>query len=100
MSSEAVSVRIFGESYALRTADPARLEEAARHVDARMRDVATSGKVVATAKVAVLAALQIADELLRLREAAPQPPQAPSADAEQRLAALVATLEHALRPPR
>ena len=34
-----------------------------------MREVAASGKVVVTSKIAVLAALHIADELFRLREA-------------------------------
>lgn len=100
MSVEHVTVRIFGESYPLKTGEPAeRLEELARYVDARMREVAATGKVVATNKVAVLAALHIADELFRLRSAVPSPapPQNPPPDELQpRLRALVAQLERAL----
>jgi len=98
MTTEHVTVRIYGENYPLRTGDQAaRLEALARHVDARMREVAASGKVVVTSKIAVLAALHIADELFRLREAAAAAP-VPGAE-EQRLAALAETLERALAPP-
>lgn len=98
MSREPVIVKIYGEHYPLRTAESAaRLEELARYVDARMREVAASGKVVVTSKIAVLAALHIADELFRLREA---PGGATgSADFELRVAALAETLERALAPP-
>lgn len=93
MSSQPVAVKIYRETYTLRTAeDPALVEEVARYVDARMREVAASGKVVETSKIAVLAALHIADELLRLRrEAAPA-----SAGAERRLRALAARIDAAL----
>lgn len=93
MSSDPVSVRIYGESYALRTGeDPALVEEVARYVDARMREVAASGKVVVTSKIAVLAALHIADELLRLRQAAAPPAR----ETERRLRALVDAIDGAL----
>ena len=93
MVSDPVSVRIYGESYTLRTGeDPAYVEEIARYVDARMREVAASGKVVVTSKIAVLAALHIAEELLRLRRDA-----APSAsESERRLRAIVAAIDAAL----
>jgi len=93
-----LTVRIYGENYPLRTSEPAsRLEELARYVDARMREVAASGKVVVTSKIAVLAALHIADELFRLRETAPR--GAGPDDFEHQLAALALTLERALAPP-
>lgn len=98
MSAEHLTVKIYGENYPLRTAESAaRLEALARYVDARMREVAASGKVVVTSKIAVLAALHIADELFRLREA-PACNTEP-ADMEQRLSALALTLERALAPP-
>lgn len=91
------TVKIYGENYPLKTTESAeRLEELARYVDARMREVAASGRVVVTTKIAVLAALHIADELFRVREA-PRVPE--PADLEQRLSALAATLECALAPP-
>lgn len=98
MNSGHLTVKIYGENYPLRTAEPAaRLEELARYVDARMKEVAASGKVVVTSKIAVLAALHIADELFRLREAPVRDPG--PADLEQRLATLSLTLERALAPP-
>jgi cell division protein ZapA len=98
VSANPVTVRIFGENYPLRTGEQAdRLEELARYVDTRMREVAASGRVVITSKIAVLAALHIADELFRLREAAASAPEQP--DLERRLKALVETLERALAPP-
>ena len=97
MSAEHVTVRIYGESYPLRTGEPtARLEELARHVDARMREVAASGKVVVTTKIAVLAALHIADELFRLRDERTSPP---IGDNTGRIAALVERLDAVLAPP-
>lgn len=98
MSGGQVTVRIYGESYPLRTGEPpARLEELARHVDARMREAAASGRVVATGKIAVLAALHIADELFRLREqrGAPLP-----GDAAARIGVLIEELDRAIAPPQ
>jgi len=98
VNSGHLTVKIYGENYPLRTAESAtRLEELARFVDTRMRDVAATGKVVVTSKIAVLAALHIADELFRLRDAAVGEPG--PADLEQRLSALALTLERALAPP-
>jgi cell division protein ZapA len=92
-----VNVRIYGENYPLKTGEPVeRLEELARYVDTRMREVAASGKVVVTSKIAVLAALHIADELFRLRDAAVGEPGA--AELEQRITNLAETLERALAP--
>jgi len=92
------TVKIYGENYPLKTTESAaRLEELARYVDTRMREVAASGKVVVTSKIAVLAALHIADDLFRARENPARDPQ--PADLEQRLSALAATLENALAPP-
>ncbi|HEY5999280.1 MAG TPA: cell division protein ZapA [bacterium] len=97
MSDEHVTVRIYGETYPLRTTESAaRLEELARHVDQRMREVAASGKVVVTSKIAVLAALHIADELFRLRDQCAGPA---AADAS-RVEALVSRLDALLAPPR
>jgi cell division protein ZapA len=44
------------------------LREIAAYVDTKMRDVATTTRMVDSVKVAVLAALNIADELFALRE--------------------------------
>jgi len=98
VSAGHVTVRIYGENYPLKTGEPAdRLEELARYVDARMREVAASGRVVVTSKIAVLAALHIADELFRLREATSGASE--SAELERRISTLAETLERAVATP-
>lgn len=63
-----VRVQIYGEEYALRTdADPAHTREVAAYVDQAIRSVVESGAVVESHKAAILAALQITDELFRAR---------------------------------
>ena len=63
-----VHVEIFGQSYALSAgADPGYVEQLAAHVDAQMREVGKSAGAVDSLRVAVLAALNIADECFRLR---------------------------------
>ena len=63
-----VNVEIFGQSYALNAgADSAYVEQLAAYVDARMREVGKSAGAVDSVRVAVLAALNIADECFRLR---------------------------------
>jgi cell division protein ZapA len=65
-----VKVRIFGEDYSLRTdADPAHTREVAAYLDSAIRTVVDSGAVVETHKAAILAALQITDELFKARAA-------------------------------
>jgi cell division protein ZapA len=66
---ELVRVQIVGEEYALRTdASPDQTRAAADYVDRAIRTVLDSG-AVETRKAAILVALQMADELMRLRSA-------------------------------
>lgn len=63
-----VHVEIFGQSYAVRAgAEPGYVEQLAAHVDAQMREVSRGGGTVDSVRIAVLAALNIADECFRLR---------------------------------
>ena len=61
--AEAVAVDIYDQVYHLRGTDPAHLEGLAQQVDAKMRAVAAGGNTVDSLRVAVLAALNLADEL-------------------------------------
>ena len=62
-------VEIYGESYNVRgEGDPAYLAELARFVDGRMREVADQMSTLEPMKVAILAALNIADDLYRSRK--------------------------------
>lgn len=63
---ESVTVNIFGKEYTLRgAADADYVQEVAAFVDRRMNEVARGTPVASTARVAILAAVNIADELLR-----------------------------------
>jgi cell division protein ZapA len=65
-----VQVEIFGQTYSVKGgADPGYVEQLAAHVDQQMREVSRSGGSVDSVRIAVLAALNIADECFRLRSA-------------------------------
>src|ERR1700674_4373145 len=57
-----VRVEIFDQAYNLRGSDPEYILKLAEYVDSKMRAVAEHTHTVDTARVAVLAALNIADE--------------------------------------
>lgn len=64
-----VRVQIFGTSYTIRgEAEQAYVQRVATYVDAKMREINEKLPVASVAKVAVLASLNLADELFRERE--------------------------------
>jgi len=66
---DSTTVEIFGSSYNVRgEGDPDYLSELARFVDSRMREVAAQVVTVDPMKIAILAALNIADEFSRYRK--------------------------------
>ncbi len=88
----AVRVQIFGKVHQLRTDDdPDHVRRVAELVDAKMGLIADHGVAADSYSVAVLAALDIADELLRLRD---QHAHGVSEDSD-RLAALLDRVENA-----
>lgn len=64
-----VEVEIFGSTYTVKgDTDPAYVRDLARYVDERMRSLSRkSPHAIGVQKIAVLAALNIADELFKLR---------------------------------
>ena len=67
-ASSTVHVEIFGQTYTVKAGtDPGYVEELAAHVDAQMREVGRTAGAVDSVRVAVLAALNLADECFRLR---------------------------------
>ncbi|MGD9252965.1 MAG: cell division protein ZapA [Holophagae bacterium] len=69
MATVRATVEIFGQRLGLRAdGDEERIQEIARFVDLRMREVADRTSSVDTVKIAVLTALNIADELYQERE--------------------------------
>src|SRR5580704_11530075 len=65
---QSIAVEIYDQVYHLRGTDPAYIEHLARIVDAKMRAVSAHGGTVDSLRVAVLASLNIADELICARE--------------------------------
>jgi cell division protein ZapA len=64
-----VHVQIFGQTYAVKAGtDPAYVEKLAAFVDGQMTEVSRGSGAVDSLRVAVLAALNMADEIFRLRE--------------------------------
>jgi cell division protein ZapA len=63
-----IAVDIYDQIYQLRGTDPAYIERLAAIVDAKMRAVSAHGNTVDSLRVAVLAALNIADELCTARQ--------------------------------
>lgn len=66
-ASTSVSVEIYDQTYHLRGVDPQHIDALAKLVDGKMRAVSAHGATVDSLRVAVLAALNIADELTELR---------------------------------
>ena len=68
-STQSVKVEIYNQSYNIRgNGDPEYIIQLAEFVDRRMRDVAAATLTVDSLKVAILAALHIADELHQLKK--------------------------------
>jgi len=64
-------VDIFGQSYTLRSEDDsAYIHDLAAYVDNRMRQIADSSSTVDSLKVAILTALNVADELHQIKREA------------------------------
>jgi cell division protein ZapA len=67
--SNLVHVEIFGQAYALRAGeDPAYIERIATFVDREMTEVGKMAGAVDSVRIAVLAALNITDQLFQARE--------------------------------
>lgn len=91
-SPTTTQVEIFGQVYAVRGSDEnGRLQDLADLVDRRMREVAEHVKGD-TARIAILAALNLADELLRIQSRQ----EGERVEIREKVAALTEELTHAL----
>ncbi len=67
--AEIIRVEIFGTEYPIKgDVDSDYIEKVARYVDKKMREVAKELSLVSPSKVAILAAMDITDELFKARE--------------------------------
>ena len=63
-----VELDIFGQTFSLIAEDEARLQEVAKYVDAQMKDLSQSTATIDSFRLAVLAALNIANERFDLAD--------------------------------
>ena len=90
---QTVSVNILGEEYPLKAdADRAYIVQVAKYVDTKMKEVMEKVSAKAPVKVAVLAALNIADELFKERAEK----EKKISDIEERAQSLIRLLENEL----
>jgi cell division protein ZapA len=69
MPSKQLRVNIFGSEYVLRADEnEAYVKQVAEYVDEKMREIDRSQAINSNLKIAILAALNIADELLQSQE--------------------------------
>ncbi len=69
-SAAPISVTILDREYQFMCApeERAALREAAELLDARMRDIKAQGNLLALERIAVMAALNMSDEIIKLRQ--------------------------------
>ena len=95
-----VHVEIFGQDYAVRGGeDPGYVERLASYVDEHMKEVSRAGGAVDSLRIAVLAALNIADERFQLKEEAQEADarsQVAGSSTGERLAKLARQIDAAL----
>jgi len=96
VSNNSVRVEIFDQGYNLRGTDPDYILKLAEYVDAKMRAVAEQTHTVDSARLAVLAALNIADEYHLLRRKV----EGGSSDSSKRAKQLLNALDEVLEEPR
>jgi cell division protein ZapA len=65
-------VEIFGTQYTFEGDDAERIRAIAEYVDRKMRETSRSIKNITTSRVAVMTAMNIADDLFRCRESTEQ----------------------------
>lgn len=65
----AITVKIFGEDYRIREVkDPEYIKQLAAFLDKKMKEAAANTRITSSNKLAVLAALNISDELHKSKE--------------------------------
>lgn len=69
MNQQRVDVEIFGANYTIKSDEnPEYTVDLAKFVDSKMRDITQNTDTVSTGKIAILAAIHIADELFKTKK--------------------------------
>lgn len=99
--TDLVQVEILGQTYSVKSGgDPEYVKQLAAFVDERMKETSRASGAVDSVRIAVLTALNLADECLRLRRESEQGrtrASASGAGTDERLARLAHALDAALR---
>jgi len=95
-NASSVRVEIFDQGYNLRGTDPEYILKLAEYVDSKMRAVAEQTHTVDSARLAVLAALNIADEYHLLKRKA----DSGTSDSSKRTRQLLNALDEVLQEGR
>jgi cell division protein ZapA len=105
--AKALDVNIMGRSYKVTCPDEEReaLLQAVAYLDQKMAEIKSGGRVASVERIAVMAALNIAHELLEARTrgttssaASPSGEGFDIAEVKRRMAVMLATLDQALAP--
>jgi len=73
MSEQTIRVEIYNQTYSIRSdGDNEYIQDLATYVDGKMREISSGTMTVDSLKVAILAALHIADEYYQLRSSQAQ----------------------------
>ena len=101
-----IDVRILDREYrlAVKPEDREQLLEAARSVDEKMRSIRDSGRLTGVDRIAVMVALQLANELIGLSRLQPSPSDASqtssapaSAEAARRIRKMTEDIDEAIK---
>lgn len=95
-SNSSVRVEIFDQGYNLRGTDPDYILKLAEYVDAKMRAVAEQTHTVDSARLAVLAAINIADEFHMMKRRT----EGGNSDSSKRTRQLLSALDEVLQDGR
>jgi cell division protein ZapA len=93
-----LDVSILGREYrvACKESERDELLQAVQFLDRRMREIRDSGKIAGTERIAVMAALNIAHEVLRARSGAPATGGFDSTAIQRRISAMQTAIDRAM----
>ena len=93
-----LDVTILGREYrvACKEAERDELLQAVQYLDQRMREIRDSGKIAGAERIAVMAALNIAHEVLRVRSGKPATGGFDSTAIQRRISAMQTAIDRAM----
>ena len=95
---QTVEINLLGRTYRVACSDAEReaLMQAVAYLDAKMNEIRKAGKVMGAERIAVMAALNIAHEVLRARGGTPATGGFDSAAIQRRISAMQTAIDRAM----